>query len=339
MDAISTKILAGLTPGQERAADTLDRNLQIIACAGAGKTRTITMRIINLIAHGADPGSIVAITFTRKAAAEMKGRIYKAGNDLLGNTEGFADMFIGTIDSFCLKTLQENVDEYAKFSVLDEVQSRIFLEKFSVGSDETGLAGSVIDNAQNLQKRDQYGRKLYIYTQLMSLLNSTYYNREYSRKWSDDVKQRLHKYNKCLTDNKYFDFSMLIREMIERLDPKSERNGGTVSDFARRVFGKVRYLIIDEYQDTNPVQEHLAHLFYRYGETNICVVGDCDQTIYQFRGSDESNILEFEKKFDAEVANLNENFRSSEGVIDIANSSVAANHENDSTYTKMVRGI
>ena len=169
------EIFDGLTDGQKKAVETINRNLEIIACAGAGKTKTITLRIINLIANGVDPENIVAITFTRKAAEEMRSRIYQAGEKYIGNTIGFAGMFIGTIDAFCLKMLQDNEPEFAKFSVLDEVQVKIFLGKYSRGQDQTGLRGSVIDSARNLFNADQRGRKLDLYISLMSVLNSCYH--------------------------------------------------------------------------------------------------------------------------------------------------------------------
>ena len=156
MDEIETKLTAGLTPNQKAAVETLDRNLELVACAGAGKTKTITHRIINLIAHGVKPENIVAITFTRKAAAEMLGRIYKIGEEILGNTTGFAGMYIGTIDAFCLKLLQDYKEEYANFSVLDEVQTKVFLERYE-GKDETGFCESVINKAYNMNHF--YGEK------------------------------------------------------------------------------------------------------------------------------------------------------------------------------------
>ncbi len=331
----------GLTPAQTEAAMTIDKDLEIVACAGAGKTKTITLRIINLIAHGVKPENIVAITFTRKAAAEMKARIYKAGEKHLGNTVGFAGMYIGTIDAFCLKMLQEYVPAYAKFSVLDEVQTKVFMERFhriDEKKDPTGLTGSVIDKAFNLNKGGKYSKKLDIYTGLMSMLNNCYYDRKYRDNWSEDIKTRLNKFNSCLKDNKYFDYSSLIREMIEHLDPDSELNGGSISDMAKKIFDRVKYLTIDEYQDSNPPQEYLAQLFHTYGKTNLCVVGDADQTIYQFRGSDESNILGFEAKYNAKKINLNLDFRSTEAVVDIARESIRDNHINDPGYVEMKKG-
>ncbi|MBR4760865.1 MAG: ATP-dependent helicase, partial [Lachnospiraceae bacterium] len=348
MDEIETKLTAGLTPNQKAAVETLDRDLELVACAGAGKTKTITHRIINLIAHGVKPENIVAITFTRKAAAEMLGRIYKIGQEVLGNTTGFAGMYIGTIDAFCLKLLQDYKEEYAKYTVLDEVQTRVFLERYE-RNDQTGFRDSVIDRAFNLNNSydyesrgyysdEKFSKKLDIYAGLMSMLNSNWYDKHYRNKWSDDLKEMLGKYNKCLSDHKYFDFSSLIRLMIEDLDPDSDQNRGQMSDFGRMVFEKVKYLTIDEYQDTNPSQEYLTRLFKRYGSANICVVGDADQTIYQFRGSDESNILTFHEKYNARLIHLNEDFRSTEAVIDIASKVIGVAHRNDPSYVSMVRG-
>ena len=338
------KMLEGLTDPQKEAVKTLDQNLEIIACAGAGKTKTITLRIINLIASGVKPENIVAITFTRKAATEMKSRIYKAGEKYLGNTLGFAGMYIGTIDSFCLKMLQENEPKYAKFSVLDEVQTKIFIERYfhRNESDPTGLYNSVVDTAPNLNKAynhgELYSRKIDIYTGLISMLNSCYYDRGCRSHWNADTLNRLNKFNECIKSKKYFDFSLLIREMIEYLDPDSDMNGGTISDFASKIYDKVKYLIIDEFQDTNPSQEYLAELFHKYGHANICVVGDADQTIYQFRGSDESNILSFEKKYHAKKIELDLDFRSTEAVIDIASSAIKNNHIDDKSYKGFSRG-
>ena len=331
------EIFQGLTPKQEEAVRTLDQNLEIVACAGAGKTKTITLRIINLIASGVKPENIVAITFTRKAAQEMKSRIYAAGEKYLGNTIGFAGMFIGTIDAFCLKMLQDYEPKYAKFSVLDEIQTKVFMEKYHTkNNDRTGFSGSVIDTANNL--RGRYSKKLDIYVGMMSMLNNCYFNRSYRGHWSDDLNRRLNAFNKCLRDNKYFDYSSLIREMIECLDPNSDRNQGRMSEFARKIFDKVKYLTIDEYQDSNPPQEYLADLFYTYGHANLCVVGDADQTIYQFRGSDESNILEFADKYNAKKIHLKHDFRSTEAIVDIANQSIIENHRNDAGYERMEVG-
>lgn len=334
-------LLEGLTEDQQKCVESIDKNLEIVACAGAGKTKTITHRILNLIDHGVNPENIVAITFTKKAAAELKGRIYKLGEGKLGSTIGFSKMYIGTIDSFCLKMLQDYKDEYAKFSVLDDVQVNVFLERFEK-KNETGFKDSKVDKAWNLNHSgkdyvEKYSKKLGYYAALMSLLNNCWHDKTYRARWDKDTLQNLKAYNACLRKNKYFDFSGLIREMIENLDPDSDTNRGKMPKFAKTVYEKVKYLIIDEYQDTNPAQEYLTELFYKYGKANICVVGDADQTIYQFRGSDESNILEFKKRFKAEKRELYENFRSTPAVIDIAATSIDETHAGDPDYKRMAR--
>ncbi|MCR5060542.1 MAG: ATP-dependent helicase [Saccharofermentans sp.] len=344
---INKGLLANLTPDQCDCVMCIDRNLEIVACAGAGKTKTITHRILNLIDHGVDPANIVAITFTTKAAAELKGRIYKLGQDILGSTTGFSQMYIGTIDAFCLKMLQEYKDEYTKFSVLDDIQTKVFLERFEK-KEETGFAGSKIDKARNLNytydfenktdvRDNKIDKKINHYASLMAILNNCWHDKTYRSRWDEETLENLKAYNKCLRDNCFFDFSGLIREMIENLDPDSDTNQGRMSDFAQEVYEKVKYLIIDEYQDTNPAQEYLTELFYKYGKANICVVGDADQTIYQFRGSDESNILSFREKFQAVTKNLNWNFRSTPAVIDIAATAIADSHKGDDGYKRMVR--
>ena len=183
------------------------------------------------------------------------------------------------------------------------------------------------------------GRKLDYYIQMMSLLNSAYHDDTYTRNWDEDIKERVEKYRKCLLDHKYFDFSLLIREMIQRLDPDSKMNRGRMSEFGKKVFEKVKYLTVDEYQDSNPPQEYLVTLFEKYGKANICVVGDADQTIYEFRGSDESNILSFTEKHNAVKISLNLDFRSTQEIIDIANHSIEENHVNDPERVLMERGI
>ena len=243
--------------------------------------------------------------------------------------------------------LQDYKDEYAKFSVLDDIQVKVFLERFAK-KEETGFSGSKIDEAKNLnytydpiekknKRQNRIDKKINHYASLMSILNNCWHDKTYRNRWDDETLQNLKAYNACLRKNKYFDFSGLIREMIENLDPNSDTNHGTMPEFAKDVYERVKFLIIDEYQDTNPAQEYLTGLFYKYGKANICVVGDADQTIYQFRGSDESNILGFKAKFKAKKMELNWNFRSTPAVIDIAATSIANSHTDDDDYKRMVR--
>ncbi|MBP3296653.1 MAG: UvrD-helicase domain-containing protein [Lachnospiraceae bacterium] len=120
-----------LSAKQIQAVKTINEDLEIIACAGAGKTGVVTRRIINILKSKKNvlPENIVAFTFTEKAAEELKSRIYKYGETVLGNTTGFANMYVGTIHGFCLKMLQEYVVKFQKFSVLDEIKTKLYIEK------------------------------------------------------------------------------------------------------------------------------------------------------------------------------------------------------------------
>lgn len=333
------EMLRGLTAEQAKAVQTIGEDLEVIACAGAGKTKVITLRIIRLLQSGVRPENIVAITFTRKAAAELKSRIYAYGKQYLHSTLGFASMFIGTIDGFCLKMLQEYDDEFLKYSVLDDVQTRIFVDR---NADDCGLKGSELDrrmDAQHFQSAAQKQiAKAQRFTELVSLLNSSWFDRAHRAVWDADTLQMLDRYASCLKAHKKLDYSLLIRELLERLDPDSDTNGGTLSPFGQALLKRVKYLIIDEYQDTSPAQEYLVELFKRHGGANLCIVGDADQTIYQFRGSEEQNILRFREKYGVKTCvTLNRDFRSTEGVIDIAAKGIGVNpHGKD--YQPMVPG-
>ena len=333
------EMLRGLTPEQAKAVQTIGEDLEVIACAGAGKTKVITLRIIRLLQSGVRPENIVAITFTRKAASELKSRIYAYGKQYLHSTQGFASMFIGTIDGFCLKMLQEYDDEFLKYSVLDDVQTRIFVDR---NADDCGLKGSELDKRMDAQRfpstAQKQTAKAQRFTELVSLLNSSWFDREHRALWDAGTLRMLDRYVACLKAHKKLDYSLLIRELLERLDPDSDTNGGELSAFGQALLKRVQYLIIDEYQDTSPAQEYLVELFKRHGGANLCIVGDADQTIYQFRGSEEQNILRFREKYGVKTCvTLNRDFRSTEGVIDIAAKGIGVNPHGED-YRPMVAG-
>ena len=263
-------IFENLSDSQIEAVKTIDEDLEIIACAGAGKTGVVTRRVVNILASKPDvlPENIVAFTFTKKAAEELKSRINDYGKAVLGHTRGFAHMYVGTIHGFCIKMLQENIPEFQKFTVLDEIQTKLFVERYYA---ECGM--------RDLDLKKYIETSLFI--TVMSILNE---NTVDSDRWDEKTKTAFEKYREKMYAEKKFDFSLILREMIEQL----EKN----ADFAKVVKEKVKYLTVDEYQDINPIQERLILLLKKLG-ANICVVGDDDQTIYQFRGSDSENILTF----------------------------------------------
>lgn len=292
-----------LSPKQEEAVKTIDEDLEIIACAGAGKTGVVTRRIINILKCNKDvlPENIVAFTFTEKAAEELKSRIYKYGEAVLGNTNGFANMYVGTIHGFCLKMLQEYIVEFQKFTVLDEIKTKLF-----------------IDKNYNWCGMKDLGLKVYVETNLflsvISTLNENWFERD---KWDDKTRKAVDDYKKTFYNKKYFDYSLILQEMLYQLETNEE--------FANTITSKIKYLTVDEYQDTNPIQEKLIR-FLKDSGCNLCIVGDDDQTIYQFRGSDPENILTFKERYNiVKYIVLDTDYRSSEAIIDIGRRVISNN--------------
>lgn len=292
------------TKAQQKAIDTLDKNLQIIACAGSGKTQVISQRVVNILKSESAviPGNIVAFTYTEKAAAELKHRIVRMCKEQLGEIKGLAEMYVGTIHSWCLQVLQEHVFTYQKFSVLDEVKLKLFVDRHY---HKTGMPELEM---QRYKDTDYF-------IALMSIIRESEIAN--SAGLPGRLKQSLKLYEAQLSDSCYFDFTMIMSRTLQHLadDP----------DFRKKLQSSIKYLIVDEYQDVNPIQEKLIHEIYVLG-ANLCTVGDDDQTIYQWRGSDLKNILHFRQTYkNVEYIKLEDNFRSSEGVIQTALSVIQNN--------------
>ena len=285
------------TKDQDEAIKTIDKNLQIIACAGSGKTQVISQRIVNILKSKDDvnPYNIIAFTYTEKAAAELKTRVLKLCREQLGDIQGLAEMYIGTIHSWCLQTIQDNIYKYQKFSVLDEIKLKLFIDKYY----------------QEIEMRIVSMRR-YIDTghfiAIMSILREAEITegKELDQKWV--IVKEL--YEERLKLSAYFDFTMIMTEVI--LNLKNDKV------FKDKIQTKLKYLIVDEYQDINPIQEDLIFNLTKLG-ANICVVGDDDQTIYQWRGSDLRYIKTFREKYpNVHYIKLESNFRSTKGIIDTA---------------------
>lgn len=286
----------GLSEKQREAVETINEDLEIIACAGAGKTGVVTRRIVNILKQQKDikPANIVAFTFTEKAAEELKSRIYKYAKAELGNTVGFAEMYIGTIHGFCLKMLQEYIPQFQSFSVLDEIKTKLFIDKnyFECGMKDLEL---------------KMYRETGLFLSTMSVLNESWETRN---NWDKRTFDAVEKYKELLYSQHYFDYSLILREMLEQMQNNDE--------FRERITSRVKFLTVDEYQDTNPIQEKLIRLI-KNGGCNLCIVGDDDQTIYQFRGSDSENILTFKERYGInKYIVLDTDYRSSEAIVDIA---------------------
>ena len=290
------------TESQIKAFTTIDRNLQIIACAGSGKTQVISRRIIEILkcgkASGVKPANIVAFTFTEKAAGELKDRIQSLALELLGSDDGLAEMFVGTIHAYCLNLLQQPpVYHFLKYSVLTDVRQRLLIDR---NSKKSGLTSVPLLKGGFLKR--WVDSRLY-----QSLLGVVQEGGVREKAVPKEVLSATEQYSTLLTEKKYLDYSGMLKQAVAELKTNRE--------LRRFIRNTVRFLVVDEYQDVNKLQEELIQEIARLG-ANICVVGDDDQTIYQWRGSDVDQIITFEKRYpEVEAVRLNENFRSSKGIV------------------------
>ena len=295
------------TKAQRAAIGTLDDPLLIVACAGSGKTQVISQRIIEILRRpDLDPKNIVAFTFTDKAAAELKERVTNLVTAEFGDMIGLAELFIGTMHAYALDVLQTYVPAAFKYNVLDEIQTRLFIDRNSRASGLT-VTDAIVKGTPRKLRRYVDSR---LYMQVVGILRE------------DDVNESLlpaglisarDGYRRLLHEHNYFDYGELIAAAVDLLacEPDDEMAGPLV----RHVRDHVRYVVVDEYQDTNPVQDKLIQMLCRFG-ANLCVVGDDDQTIYQWRGSAVSNILSFESRKPGVCrVTLDDNFRSSRGIV------------------------
>ena len=292
------------TQAQIDAINTLDKNLQIIACAGSGKTQVISQRVVNILKEKPEirPANIIAFTYTEKAAAELKARILRLCKEQLGDVRGLAEMYIGTIHAWCLRALQDHVYEFQKYNVLDEIKLKLFVDRYFnfIGMQDLGM---------------EWGKDTGRFVALMGIMREA--ELAHGKQYPADLLAALQRYEETLRQHCYFDFTMVMTETVGRL----ERDAG----FREHLGKTLRYLIVDEYQDVNPVQEHLIERLVGLG-ANICVVGDDDQTIYQWRGSDIRAIQHFRQKYpNVEYIKLEDNFRSTSGVVTTAVKSISHN--------------
>ncbi|MBZ5539685.1 MAG: ATP-dependent helicase [Acidobacteriia bacterium] len=302
------------TRSQLRAIGHKDGNLQIIACAGSGKTEVVARRIANLLKAGAQTGlaprNVVAFTFTDKAAAELKDRIDARCREELGNILAMAEMFVGTIHSFCLDLLMTEVPKYLKYDVLNEVQQSLFVDRHSRRS---GLTTSTDLASRTLARY----KDTPLYISALGILREDETNpRQLS---TCSVVQGLQSYANLLDETHFFDYSSIMSTAVEIL-----RRDRAIRE---RLSQRIKHVIVDEYQDVNPVQEAIVRNLHDLGAT-VCVVGDDDQTVYQWRGSDVGNILTFSKRYPkAKQIRLEDNFRSSPGIVETARAFIEQNKD------------
>ncbi|MES2855150.1 MAG: UvrD-helicase domain-containing protein [Bdellovibrionota bacterium] len=293
------KLLRTLNPPQMDAAETLSGPLLILAGAGSGKTRVLTFRTANLIAQGlASPDEILAVTFTNKAAKEMESRIIALLKQI--GVPTFGRMWISTFHSICARILREHIhllDYKPFFGIYDSSDQLSMVKKVvtSLGIDDKthpakGFAARINSAKTDALSPDDVRKRKHLMDE-KSVAVYTKYEEEMKRANSLDFGDLLMKTYQLFTDYP------AVLEAYQR---------------------KFRYIMVDEYQDTNRIQYLLVHKLAS-AHKNLCVVGDEDQSIYSWRGADISNILGFEKDFsDAKVVKLEQNYRSTKTIIGAA---------------------
>ncbi|MFF2955898.1 ATP-dependent helicase [Kitasatospora sp. NPDC057965] len=307
-----------LTAAQKTAIDTVQRNLLIVACAGSGKTEVISRRVVELLRQpGVQPKNIVAFTFTDKAAGELKERITSRVREELGEVRGLAELFVGTMHGYARDLLQSHAPEAFKCTVISDVQARVLIDRNSRGS---GLTETLVRvNGKDPREMRRYTESR-MYQQVLAILREDEVDHA---QLPEDVRAGLSQYRALLQKHHYFDFSEILRQAADLLLPPTGTPAAgdePVISVRNHVRDMVRYVVVDEYQDTNPVQEQLIRGLTQFG-ANLCIVGDDDQTIYQWRGSAVNNILSFADRYDGvETVTLNDNFRSSPAVVDLGRS-------------------
>ena len=301
MTIADTVSLAGsafvLSPEQETVVNHRGGHLQVIACAGAGKTEAISRRVASLILEGAEPAQIIAFTFTDRAAQSLKTRITKRIAEAKGPAflDRLGPMFVGTIHSYCLRMLQDHVPEFGNFDILDENR----------------LAGLLSREHKRLELSklgNQHWRPIFDFLRNADVVENELIDGELMKgtPFGDcylAFKHTLYRYH-------FLTYGLLISAAVKAL---------ARPEVANRVRGNLRYLIVDEYQDVNPAQEKLIALLAQ-APVELCVVADDDQSIYQWRGSDVSNMLDFRKRYSpATSLTLSVNRRCRPKIIESAN--------------------
>ncbi|HWR34098.1 MAG TPA: UvrD-helicase domain-containing protein [Chitinophagaceae bacterium] len=301
--------LQGLNERQREAVLHFDGPLMIVAGAGSGKTKVLTTRVIHLMANGVDAFNILALTFTNKAAKEMKERVEK----ILGNNEA-RNLYIGTFHSVFARILRFEADKIG------------FPRSFTIY--DTDDAKSVVKTVVNeLNLDDKHYKPNIVYNRISSAKNALVgpaeYRNDYAIQQEDmranrpAIAQIYDAYVKRCFKNGAMDFDDLLLKFYDLLK--------NVPEALSKYQHKFKYILIDEYQDTNPAQYEIIKLLGAMHE-NVCVVGDDAQSIYSFRGATIQNILQFQKDYDeVQIVKLEQNYRSTQSILHVANEVIKQN--------------
>jgi DNA helicase-2/ATP-dependent DNA helicase PcrA len=305
-----------LNPQQREAVETIDGPVLILAGAGSGKTRVITYRIAYLIEHsGVMPESILAMTFTNKAAAEMADRVEK----LVGGLS-IAKPVISTFHSFCVRVLRRDIDALQIPSATPGQPPIGHTKKFVI-YDESDMQSVVKSIMKRLGLDDKQLTPRTVLSRISWAKNHMLDPQELYLQSADPKTEKIahlfEEYRKELRKANALDFDDLLLEATRLL-----KTSAPVREYYNKRF---QYLLIDEYQDTNRPQYELMRMLAG-ARHNVCAVGDEDQSIYSWRGADIRNILEFEQDFpEAKIIRLEQNYRSTQNILQAASSVVANN--------------
>lgn len=288
---------ANLTEDQYDAVIDDHKNILCLACAGSGKSRTLAYKIAYLVFQGVEPESIVAFTFTEKAAESIKRRVAEALHKF-GLPENFIGaMFIGTIDAFCQKLLGDINASYRQYDILDQ----------------NGLILFVMSRFSNLGLKHGpgYFKRIKELADAWQTANNENISISDICNYDSELYTLLCNLRDILSRAGYMDFSYAVRLAVDELNQIDKKTGSEIE--------KYDYLFVDEYQDINPIQEEFIKTFSSFMKM-LFVVGDDDQAIYGWRGANVQNILTFKDRYDnVSVHKLLVNFRSTKAIVETAN--------------------
>lgn len=311
-------ILENLNREQKEAVQTVTGPLLILAGAGSGKTKVLTTRIAYMIKNGVKPQNILAVTFTNKAAKEMKARL----GSMIGESI-VKHMWVGTFHGICGRILRENIDRYSfpsgkkldkNFTIYDDNDTNAVIKqavkKLNLDDKiyQPKLVKSVISNAKN-KMQDAY--------------TFATFARDFK---SQKIAQIYEEYENTLNNNNAIDFDDMLMLTVKLLDHNTE--------IRTEYYERFKHIMVDEYQDTNLAQYNLVNMLYTNklaeipAERSLCVVGDVDQSIYSWRGADYTIIMNFQKDFkNTKLIKLEQNYRSTANILNVANAIIENNTE------------
>ena len=311
-------LLENLNKEQAQAVQTTQGPLLILAGAGSGKTKVLTTRIAYMIQNGVKPWNILAVTFTNKAAKEMKERI----GALIGE-DSVKSMWVGTFHGICGRILRENIEKYNTSS------GKTLDKNFTIYDDsETNQILTRIIKKLNLDEK-MYAPKL-VKSVISNAKNKMQDAHDFATHSRDFKSQRIaaiyEEYEKALNLNNAIDFDDMLMLTVKLFEQNEE--------VRKKYYDRFTHIMVDEYQDTNLAQYQLVHMLYTNleqevpKERSLCVVGDVDQSIYSWRGADFKIIMNFQHDYkNVKLIKLEQNYRSTANILNAANAVIENNNE------------